>query len=233
MLVDKKNKNSMGVFLRTALNLFRLIKKRIAFIFYYNSGIKTRDKNKVYESYLKNQLQKTTDPERVDRWLNEEWQIKLDGFREIFKRNYKYIKRAKNAICLGSRTGQEVKALIDMGIDAIGIDLVPFLPYTEKGDIHFLEFNENEFDLVFTNIFDHSIYPEIFCAEMERVCKTGGIIIVQLELGQGRDNYAETIVYNPIKVQKMFSRVELKESRKTTNKFDGMNWEIILEKLSD
>ena len=155
------------------------------------------------------------------------------ALERFLKETISILKRANNAICLGSRTGQEVKALIDMGIDAIGIDLVPFLPYTEKGDIHFLDFNENEFDLVFTNIFDHSIYPEIFCAEMERVCKTEGIIMVQLELGQGRDNYAETIVYNPIKVQSMFSRVELKESRKITNKFDGMNWEIILKKLSD
>ena len=52
------------------------------------------------------------------------------------------MKDVKKGVCLGSRTGQEVKALIDLGIDAIGIDLVEFPPYTIVGDVHNMQFEK-------------------------------------------------------------------------------------------
>ena len=41
-------------------------------------------------------------------------------------------------------------------------------------DLHNLKQSDSSFDLIFTNIFDHSLYPQKFCYEMERVCKPGG-----------------------------------------------------------
>jgi len=184
-----------------------------------------------YNEYLNHQKEKTIDPERVKKWSTDEWQIKVDNFKTIFQRNIEYIENRHNAICLGSRTGQEVKALLDLGINAIGIDLVPFEPYTIEGDIHNLNFMDGKFDLSFTNIFDHSLYPEKFCSEMERIVSKNGIIIIHLLIGSQTDDYTETVIYNPQNVIKMFNFVEVMESRKIKNPSDSLNWELILKKI--
>ena len=188
------------------------------------------NKYKKYKEYLKFQKEKTLDPKRIKKWLNEEWEIKYSGFKEIFERNNQVIFDKSNAICLGARTGQEVKALIDLGINAIGIDLVPFPPYTIEGDIHNLKQQESSFDLVFTNIFDHSLYPEKFCDEMERVCQSGGVIILHLQLGIDGDEYSENIIHEPSLIYKYFKNSKILESRAIKNNFDGMNWELIFKK---
>jgi len=81
---------------------------------FFKKSLKTNlNKYDTYDAYIKHQKIKTTDQNRIKKWLNEEWEIKYNGFIEIFSRNNKYIKNKNNAICLGSRTGQEVKALQD------------------------------------------------------------------------------------------------------------------------
>ena len=91
---------------------------------------------------------------RIDKWKGAEWDKKVLGFERLFQRNNAYLNNKKKAICLGARTGQEVFVLRELGLDTIGIDLVPFPPYTVKGDIHNLSFKDKEFDFVFTNIFN-------------------------------------------------------------------------------
>ena len=194
-------------------------------------GIKTNLNNhKSYEHYLTYQQVKTKDPQRIKKWLDDEWKMKYDGFMNIFNRNYKYLQNKNNALCLGARTGQEVKALIDLGIKAIGIDLVEFLPYTIKGDIHNLKYKESEFDLVFTNIMDHALYPDKFCKEIQRICKNDGIIIIHLKLGDDLDEFSETSIYDPQSIIQYFNEVKILSSKKIDNLHDSMNWEIIFIK---
>ena len=195
------------------------------------SRVGKRHVYKNYNKYIEFQKEKSTDPEKVKKWLNEEWLIKLNGFNEIFERNHMWLKGKKNALCLGSRTGQEVKALMDMGINSIGIDIVPFPPYTVEGDIHNLDYKSAEFDLIFTNVFDHSLHPEVFCAEMERVCKPGGIIIIHLQLWTFGDNYTETVIYNSKSVVDMFKTIIVKDDKQISNAHDSMDWELVLDKL--
>lgn len=213
------------------LNNYRLIYNYLKSSLFNEAGFFSNNRSKDYENYLNHQMSKTLDPKRIKKWKNEEWQIKLNGFKDIFNRNKQFLKDKNTAICLGARTGQEVKALSDFGLEAIGIDLVPFPPYTIKGDIHNLDFPDNSFDFVFTNIFDHALYPDKFCQEMERVCTPQGIIIIHLQIGLNGDEYTETIVYNPNKVLTQFKSVHPLESRKISNTFDSMNWELILRKL--
>ena len=204
--------------------------KKLSQSVFLKKKIVPTNKYKKYKEYLKFQKEKTLDPKRIKKWLNEEWEIKYSGFKEIFERNNQVIFDKSNAICLGARTGQEVKALIDLGINAIGIDLVPFPPYTIEGDIHNLKQQESSFDLVFTNIFDHSLYPEKFCDEMERVCQSGGVIILHLQLGIDGDEYSENIIHEPSLIYKYFKNSKIVESRAIKNNFDGMNWELIFKK---
>jgi SAM-dependent methyltransferase len=183
-----------------------------------------------YGKYVDHQKEKTCDSRRIEKWKGEEWRVKYDGFMDIYRRNWEYLESRKQALCLGARTGQEVKALLDLGIQALGVDLVPFPPYTVEGDIHDLKYDPATYDFVFTNIFDHALYPEKFCAEMERVTMAGGVIMVHLQLGIDGDEYTETVVFRPDSVIAMFDNVEVLESRRIQNTFDGMNWEIILRK---
>ena len=195
-------------------------------------GIKTNlNKHKSYKQYIAHQKIKTKDPVKIKKWLGGEWEVKYQGFKEIYARNDKYTKDKKNAICLGSRAGQEVKALLDIGIDAIGIDLVEFLPYTIKGDIHNLEYEDEKFDFIFTNIMDHSLYPEVFCSEMQRVCSKYGIIIIHFQLGEFKDLYTETIINDPKKIISYFNEVEVLESRLIKNSHDYLDWELIFKKI--
>ncbi len=183
-----------------------------------------------YDDYMQHQRNKTLDPKRIEKWLGSEWNVKLEGFKDIFSRNSSYLRSGMRAICLGARTGQEVKALQDMGLDAIGIDLVAFPPFTIEGDIHHLAFADGSFDFAFSNIFDHALYPEKFISEIERVLKPGGTAILHLQIGGEVDAFSETVIYHAEPVEKLFSASEMLASRKITNNFDGMNWEIIARK---
>ena len=47
--------------------------------------MKTILESREYSDYITKQKEKTTDPARIEKWLGEEWQIKLDGFKSIFE----------------------------------------------------------------------------------------------------------------------------------------------------
>ena len=211
---------------------FRAIRKiyRHFFAAHLVGKVKVDQRHDSYDDYVKKQKEKTEDPARIKEWLGDGWEEKLEGFRHLFARNDEFVAGKKNAICLGARTGQEVCALQERGLKAIGIDLVPFEPYTIEGDIHDLQFKDGSFDLVFTNIFDHTPYPQRFVEEMERVCTKGGHIIVNLQVKTDGDEYSENVVYDASGVVEMFKASELSISRTIKNTFDGMNREVVMQK---
>ncbi len=199
---------------------------------FLDGKIVIHNRHKNYQEYLDKQLEKTLDPLRIEKWKGDEWQIKVDGFRHIFKRNEEFLKNKKEAICLGARTGQEVHVLRELGLNCVGIDLVDFPPYTIKGDIHNLQFEDSKFDLIFTNIVDHSLYLEQFISEMERVCVDGGIMILNILQNQPGDDYSENVINDTEPLIKMFKNSVVIKNRKINNYFDPMNRELVLKKIS-
>ena len=184
-----------------------------------------------YDEYIEHQKVKTTDPRRRKLWLNKEWDMKIQIFENVFQ-NYKdkgILKENMKAICFGARTGQEVVALNNLKLDGIGIDIVPQEPYVIVGDIHKAPFEDNTFDFVFTNIMDHSIYPEKFISEMERVLKPGGHCLVQLQLNCKSDEYAENDIYNSQSVIKLFKLSKLILDRDIPFTL-SMNREFLMQK---
>ena len=136
----------------------------------------------------------------------------------------------KNSICLGSRTGQEVFVLRELGLNSVGVDLAEFPPYTIKGDIHNLQFDDNKFDFIFTNILDHSLNLEKFISEMERVCISNGNIILNIQENTPGDDYSENLINDHKIIIKMFKKSTLIENRKIKNTFDEMNRELVFRK---
>jgi len=184
-----------------------------------------------YNDYIKFQKIKSSDPVRQKKWKTIEWQYKIDIFQKTFNDNINIIKNCSNALCLGSRTGQEVVALKNLGVKkVIGIDLVSFEPYTIEGDIHNLNFDNESFDLLFTNIFDHSLYPVKFVSEMERVCKPKGYIILHLQLGIDQDRFTEVIIKNINEIKNLFVNSNLIKEQNIDTKIIAMNYELIFQK---
>jgi hypothetical protein len=84
------------------------IAKKLYYLFlsrFIDGKIKIYNRHKNYEDYINKQLEKTSDPNRIKKWKGDEWQIKVDGFKNLFKRNEEFLKKKQNSICLGARTG--------------------------------------------------------------------------------------------------------------------------------
>ena len=212
---------------------FKYVLRKIFFFFFskfVNGKIRIFNRHKTYEDYINKQIEKTLDPNRIKKWKGDEWQIKVDGFKNLFNRNKEFLKNKKNSICLGSRTGQEVFVLRELGLNSIGIDLVEFPPYTVKGDIHNLKFDDEKFDFIFTNILDHSLYLEKFISEMERVCIKDGIIILNTQENIPPDDFSENVINDPEPIIKMFKNSILLKNRKIKSNFDQMNRELVFKK---
>lgn len=185
-----------------------------------------------YDDYLKYQLEKTSNPTKQQKWKNDEWRLKIDIFSMLFK-DFLSKYRFKNAICLGSRTGQEVVALQELGIPEVkGIDLHPFPPYTEKGDIHEIKYNDETFELVFTNILDHSLYPDKFANEIYRILKPNGFLILHYQFNISQDKYTEVVFTEENKIVDLFKKFSVHSKRHIKSGKIAMNKEIIFQKQS-
>lgn len=89
--------------------------------------------------------------------------------------------KGRTALCLAARIGSEVKAFLDLGCFAVGIDLNPGKqnPYVLYGDFHNLQFASHSVDFVFTNSLDHAFDIERMTKEIRRVLKPNGVVIVE------------------------------------------------------
>jgi SAM-dependent methyltransferase len=167
---------------------YKFYQKKVTANSIYNkkNGITYRKyKFNEYNSYLKHQSFKF--------FLNK--QHLLNGFNEAvsyFFKNFTKIKLKKNSyiLCLGARTGAEVKAFRKLGFFSIGIDLAfpknsPFVLY---GDFHHLDFPEKSFDLIYSNTLDHVYSHEKFVKEILRVLKKDGKILFDIQKGINENN---------------------------------------------
>jgi len=182
-----------------------------------------------YEDYVAHQKEKSLDPKRVEKWLNEEWKPKVRMFTQIFQRNNEYLTEGGKALGICARTGQEIAALKDLGMEAIGVDIAPHPPLVIKGDAHDLSFEDGEFDFAFSNSLDHSIYPEKFLSEMQRVLKSGGYGLLHLQLTENVDNYAENVIVSDQSVIDLLDCSEIVKSEKIPD--INYNREIIFRKI--
>lgn len=183
-----------------------------------------------YKEYIELQKEKTCDPQRRKKWLNEEWELKLFGFTKIFKKHINII--GENCLCIGARTGQEVQALINLNKSAIGIDIVPCEPLVIEGDFHDLKFKDESFDFIFSNVIDHALYPQKFFSEANRVLKRGGYALYHLQVNQENDKYGvfdisdiEKDVLTHNNVLKKVSCLDIKYPE-----FSTFNKELIMQK---
>jgi SAM-dependent methyltransferase len=92
--------------------------------------------------------------------------------------------RGRNVLCLAARQGTEVRAFVDRGAFAVGIDLNPGRSsrHVLTGDFHDLQFADASVDVVFTNSLDHAFDLERLLGEVRRVLKPGATFLVEANL---------------------------------------------------
>lgn len=156
------------------------------------SGKRDVDKAKHYRNYgqyVAHQKEKTLSQERIHK-EKQSFKTKVERFTKMYKHWFAVGDFwPGSAVCAGARAGAEVAALRGLSIEAIGYDLVAFEPYTVYGDIHNMPCDEDSCDFAFTNVFDHSLYPDKFAEELERIVIPGGHILMQLPIGRSSDKY--------------------------------------------
>lgn len=141
-----------------------------------NSGLSARSYDD-QETYIRHQAIKY---EIVSESLEQHFQERLESFKKMFA--FLEQEKGKSILCLGARDGSEVKALRDLGLLAIGIDLnyKQKCPYVHFGDFHNIPYPAACFDYVYTNTLDHMADPRKLFAEIHRILKPEGQFVAQI-----------------------------------------------------
>jgi SAM-dependent methyltransferase len=171
---------------------------------------------KSYQDYLAHQKDKVT---HLDL---SEYDVKYRA--ELLKRLKKngLVQKNHRILCLAARIGTEVKAFMDLGCFAVGIDLNPGNQnkYVTYGDFHDLQFADASVDVVFTNSLDHSFDIEKIVTEVKRVLVPGGLFIVEAEKGRSAGSnprFYESFWWSSTKdLVQIFERNGFKLSKQTS-----------------
>lgn len=137
-----------------------------------------------YDDYIRHQKSKLklmNGPE----WLAEYDVRFAHALRERLERDA-LLDSGMTVLCLGARLGSEVKAFLELGCLAIGLDLNPWHEnrYVLHGDFHQIQYPAAVFDAIFTNSLDHVLDIEQVIKEIQRVLKTQGLLIVEAAWGE-------------------------------------------------
>jgi SAM-dependent methyltransferase len=143
-----------------------------------------------YEQYVEHQQSKFQYLDLADYDVN---------YRQVLKERLAglaCVKKGVNVLCLGARQGTEVKAFHDLGCFAVGLDLNPGKEnkLVLQGDFHHTQFSSESVDIIFTNSFDHAFDPQKLIAEIKRLLKPHGALIIEAIRGEAEssapDHYA-------------------------------------------
>jgi hypothetical protein len=141
-----------------------------------------------YDAYVKEQKSKLENglPFDLEKYDTEYRKALKDRLEKLDGWGW----RGLSVLCLGARTGAEVKAFVDLGCFAVGVDLNPGKEnkYVVTGDFHKLQYADNSVDCAFTNCFDHVYRPRMFLGEVTRILRPNGSFIIELEGPKDKDS---------------------------------------------
>lgn len=134
-----------------------------------------------YDEYTAHQVDKL-DSLGGEAFVNAEKAVRL------FRKRFELIDQLTphgSVLCLGARRGEEVKAFIELGHFAIGIDLNPGAApeFVVVGDFHALNFADDSVDCVYMNCLDHAWDLDKILSEIRRVLKAEGLFVADIVYG--------------------------------------------------
>ena len=131
------------------------------------------------DAYRADQARKTADPATRARF-DARREHRIRSFRVRWTVLTEHAPPGSRILCLGARYGEEVEAFRQLGFDATGVDLVPCPPLVIEADFHNLPFADGSFDAVFTNSLDHALVLSCVLAEIRRVLRRPGWLLMRL-----------------------------------------------------
>lgn len=133
-----------------------------------------------YQRYLKHQAAK---PGRVQFTGHDEH---LRAALRSMVAEDGVVKPGMSVLCLGARFGGEVKAFLDRGCFAVGIDVrtSPENRYVLHGDFQHVQFADSSVDAIYSNALDHAFDPATVLGEIKRVLKPGGYLLLDIPPGE-------------------------------------------------
>jgi SAM-dependent methyltransferase len=134
-----------------------------------------------YDEYLSHQTAKL---EGISDRLEETEEQDFAEFTRRFA-SCAALQGVRSVLCLGARSGTEVRALHGLGHFAVGIDLNPGEKnaYVLPGDFHAIVFPDDSLDAIYTNALDHVFSLERVLGEVQRLLRPGGPFIADLVQG--------------------------------------------------
>lgn len=131
-----------------------------------------------YKDYIEHQQSKLKTLKSID-----EYEFEKVLLARLTENNTIYDKAI--VICLGARTGGEVRVFKKMNYYSIGIDLNPGDNNCDvfPADFNYLPFYNSIADVIFTNVLDHAYNLATLLDEMERILSRIGIIIIEIPEG--------------------------------------------------
>ena len=150
-----------------------------------------------YAAYLEHQSRKLS---RVD--LSEYDCVYRTVLRERLERLPQAWQGAR-VLCLAARIGTEVKAFLDLGAFAVGVDINPGPRnrYVVHGDFHHLQYADHSVDLVFSNSLDHVFDLDRWMSEIARVLRADGALLLEVSAGMdegGRPEFYESLCWTSV-----------------------------------
>ena len=198
------------------------------------SGIIKRRKYKNYDEYVTHQIEKTADPKRRKRLLQKS---NFDGKVVYFKDKFQCLLddgiSLGQTVCLGARMGEEIEALLQLGVDCYGVDLVPHPPHVKEGDFQDLYFIEDgTVDSFYTNSLDHASDPEKVFSEVSRGLKDGGIFILDYFYKHWED-HAASYIKDPNKFFANIGNSMVLTKATPVYTMSNLAWELIFKKIEN
>lgn len=143
---------------------------------------------KLYEKYIKQQIREHLEYKPIKEWS----EYKGSKNNEEAIRWVKELDKKGLALDLGCGEGYHTVDLVNICGDAVGIDIDKRKiekaheygrPYCFLGDMHWLPFDDNAFDLIFSHeVIEHCAYPDKVFGEMRRVLKPDGSYVFTIPL---------------------------------------------------
>jgi len=137
---------------------------------------------KDYSEYLEHQASKLA--KFSPGWLTNTDEKSCETIKRRIKK-HGCVQPGMSVLCLGARTGGEVRGFIEEGCFAAGIDINPGEKnrFVLHGDFHELQFADDSVDAIYTNSVDHVLHLNKFIGEIKRVLKPNGLLILDLVKG--------------------------------------------------
>jgi len=191
---------------------------------------KEKQPDESYERYVYLQGHKYRN--RIDE-IQRNNHRRTKAFKVIFERMHSLLIPGR-ILCLGARTGCEVRAARQVGYKgSIGIDLYPAPDRDEViyGDWHSIPFQDEAFENVYTNSLDHCYAPDKLIQEVHRVLVLDGRFFFQTMVKEDLKSQVNKEEFVQEKIRESMDYLFWDTGKELARYFEGFGFRIAKKQI--